>query len=125
MVPLFTATDVVPELVLKSAFPAYVAVTVSDTLNDSGVRLHVPEPLVRLALQLAPVLSVIATEPVGTPVPLTVGVTVTDIATGTPNSAGFGEADTVMVVFSVKPTLTVCDAFCAGGPGSDTETAKL
>ena len=97
----------------------------SDALTDSGVRLQVPDSLVRVTVQVAPVLSLIATKPVGTPVPLTVGVTVTDIATGTPNSAGFGEADTVMVVFSVKPTLTVCDAFCAGGPGSDAETAKL
>src|SRR6516165_9269795 len=50
--PLFTATDVVPELWLKSVFPLYVAVTASDALNDRGVRLHVPEPLTRLAVQL-------------------------------------------------------------------------
>jgi hypothetical protein len=123
--PLFTATDVVPELWLKSVFPLYVAVTASDALNDRGVRLHVPEPLTRLAVQLAPVLSLIATKPVGTPVPLTAGATVTDMATGTPNRAGFGEADAVTVVFSVKLTLTLCDATCPGGPGSDTETLKL
>lgn len=125
VVPLFTVTDVVPEFALKSALPTYAAVTVSDTLTDSGVRLHVAEPLVKLTVQLAPVLSLIATEPVGTPVPLTAGATVTDIAIGTPNRAGLGEADTVRVVFSVKLTLTLCDAFCPGGPGSATETLKL
>jgi hypothetical protein len=98
---------------------------VSDTLTDRGVRLHIPEPLVRLAVQLAPVLSLIATEPVGTPVPLTVGATVTDIVIGAPNGAGLGEGETFTTVFSVKTTLTLCDAFCGGGPGSDTETLKL
>lgn len=122
---MFTASEVVPELPLKILLPANVAVTVSEAFNDRGVKLQEPEPLVRLAVQLAPVVSVTLTEPIGTAVPLAVGDTVTDIATGTPNSAGLGDAATVTVVFSVKFTLRLCDALCAGGPGSEIETLKL
>jgi hypothetical protein len=123
--PCVTSSDVVLELPLKTPSPVYVAVTVSDALNDPGIKLQLPEPLARVTLQCAPVLSLIDTEPVGTPVPATVGETVTDAVNGNPKSAGLGEAVTVTVGFSVRVTLSACDAFCAGGPGSETETVKL
>ena len=87
--------------------------------------MHVPDPLSSVTLQLAPVTSFTETVPVGTPVPATVAATVADTVTGRPKSAGFGEAVTVTAVFSVNVTLRVCDALCAGGPGSETETVKL
>ena len=56
-----------------------------------------------MIVQLAPVVSVTETEPVG--IPLTAGDTITDAVTVTPNSAGVGEAVIVVVVFSVNITV--------------------
>lgn len=88
-----------------------------------GVNWQEPEPLTNVTVQLAPVVSLTETVPVGTP--LTAGETVTEAVTAAPNRAGLGDAVTVVVVFSVKITLSAWLAFCAGGPGSATETLKL
>jgi hypothetical protein len=108
--PLLTTSDVEPVLLLKNVLPLYVAATVSELLNAKGVILQLPEPLTRLTVQLAPVLSLTETDPVGTPVPANDGDTVTETDTDVPSSAGFGDAVTASVVFSVKLTLMTSDA---------------